>query len=90
MAAADISIEVFSAFGCNKCARARTLVERVLKELGKASVDISIIDVVEELDYAIELGVRATPSIAINGELIFTALPSENDLRERLGFAFNL
>jgi len=39
------------------------------------------IDVLEELDYAVSLGVLTTPSIAIDGELVFTAIPSEKKLR---------
>jgi protein-disulfide isomerase len=42
------------------------------------------INVVDELDYAVKLGVRATPSIAINGALVFTAMPSEFELRKTI------
>ena len=36
---------------------------------------------VEELDYAVELGILATPAIAIDGQLRFTGLPSIRVLR---------
>ena len=79
-----LRIEIFSAPGCNKCAHARQLVETVIRSIDKGPVDLRIINVVDELDYAVELGVRATPSIAINGVLVFTCLPSEQRLREQL------
>tara|TARA_R110002167_G_scaffold207882_4_gene411951 strand:+ start:1849 stop:2028 length:180 start_codon:yes stop_codon:yes gene_type:complete len=46
------------------------------------------IDVLEQLDYAVSLGVLSTPSIAINGELVFSSMPSlkrfEEELNKRL------
>ncbi|KRT56653.1 Thioredoxin domain, partial [endosymbiont of Ridgeia piscesae] len=42
------------------------------------------VNVLEELDYAVQIGVLATPAIAIDGELVFTALPSEKRLRQTL------
>ncbi|EGW55240.1 hypothetical protein TevJSym_ae00970 [endosymbiont of Tevnia jerichonana (vent Tica)] len=43
-----------------------------------------MVNVLEELDYAVQIGVLATPAIAIDGELVFTALPSEKRLRQTL------
>jgi len=36
------------------------------------------------MDYAVELGVMAPPAIAIDGELVFPALPTPDRLREEL------
>ncbi len=38
----------------------------------------------EEIDYAIALGVLSTPAIAIDGILLCTGLPSEKKLRAAL------
>ncbi|HEN47038.1 MAG TPA: thioredoxin family protein [Mizugakiibacter sp.] len=38
----------------------------------------------DELDYAVELGVLSTPAIAIDGELVFSGLPSVRKLRAAL------
>jgi protein-disulfide isomerase len=38
------------------------------------------LDVLDEIDYAVKIGVLKTPSIAINGKLIFSSLPKIKDL----------
>ena len=38
------------------------------------------LNVLEELDYAVELGVLSLPAIAIDGELVFAALPTPKQL----------
>jgi len=40
--------------------------------------------VLDDLDYAVSLGVLATPSIVIDGVLTFTGLPSLRKLRAEL------
>ncbi len=75
-----VIIEIFSAPGCNKCGKAFQLVKTVLKELGDESINLRRINVVDELDYAVALGIRATPSIVINGVLVFTTTPDTEAL----------
>ncbi len=70
-----ITIEIFSAPGCNKCSKAFQWVKAVLQELDDESINLRRVNVVDELDYTIELGIRATPSIVINGVLTFTTMP---------------
>ena len=41
-------------------------------------------NILEELDYAVELGIFSPPAIAIDGELVFPALPSPSRLRAEL------
>lgn len=79
-----LNIEIFSAPGCNKCSKAYQLTETVLASLGNVSVEIRLVNIVNELDYAVDLGIRATPGIAINGVLVFTAMPTEETLREAI------
>lgn len=55
--------------------------ERVVQGLGDDRVTWRPVEVLEELDYAVALGVISTPSLAINGELVFTGLPSTKTLR---------
>lgn len=72
-------VELFYAEGCAKCIRARDT-------LKKAAVDTipqlvwRELNVLEELDYAVELGVLNLPAIAIDKELVFTSLPSPERL----------
>ena len=42
------------------------------------------INVVEEIDYAVQLGVLSTPAIALNGKLVFAAPPSKAKLRQAI------
>ncbi len=75
-----ILIEIFSAPNCPRCASAAVLLHSIVQEHGDLC-QWRRVDVVEEIEYAVELGVLATPSIAIDGKLVFTSIPTENALR---------
>jgi hypothetical protein len=79
-----ILIEAFSAPGCAKCARSREALRSVAQELCGERLDWREVNVLEEMDHAVELGVMTPPSLAINGELVFPALPSPERLRDEL------
>lgn len=74
------TIEVFTAPGCGKCGKAKDELEIIVNQLGNEKFEWREVNILKEMDYAIELGVLSTPSIAINGELVFTALPSTKQL----------
>lgn len=76
-------VEVFTAPGCGKCGKARIVLEDLVNKMSE-DVEWREVNVLKEMDYAIELGVLATPAIAINGELVFTALPSRKQLQQVL------
>jgi len=80
----NILIEVFSAPGCSKCAEGREALKTVAEALGKDRITWRDLNVLEEMDYAVELGVMAPPAIAIDGELVFPALPTPEQLRREL------
>ncbi len=80
----NTTIEIFSAPGCSKCDKTFQLVEVALKKLGSKSINLRRVNVVAELDYAVGLGIRATPSIVINGVLVFTAMPSTKALHKAI------
>jgi len=77
-------IEVFTAPGCGKCGKAKDELEIIVNKLGNEKFEWREVNILQEMDYAIELGVLSTPSIAINGELVFTALPSARQLLQAL------
>lgn len=77
-------VEVFTAPGCGKCGKAKQVLETIVNEMGADKFEWREINILQEMDYAIELGVLSTPSIAINGELVFTALPSVKQLQQTL------
>ena len=79
-----IKVEVFSSPGCGKCGQAREMLRRLAEEIGAGSITWREINVLEEMDYAVSLGVLSTPAIAINGKLEFTSLPSAKKLGQVL------
>lgn len=79
-----IEVEVFSSPGCGKCARAKALLGVVARELGADHIHWREVDILKEMDYAVELGIMSTPAIAIDGKLVYTSLPSVKKLRAEL------
>ncbi len=76
-------IEFFFAPGCETCGDDRL----VLKRMAKALVSDLVwrdVDVLAELDHAVELGVLTLPALAIDGALTFSGLPSERRWRAEL------
>jgi len=80
----SIKVEVFSTPGCSHCERARESLKEVARGFGEHKVMWRDINVLDELDYAVELGVLTPPSIAIDGELVFARLPSALQLQQEL------
>ena len=75
-----IKVEVFSSPGCGKCGHAKEVLRKIAQEMG-GEIEWREVNILEELDYAVRLGVMSTPAIAVNGKLVFTALPSAAKLR---------
>jgi len=79
-----VNVDVFSSPGCGKCGHAKEVLRKLVEELGEEKVSWRDVNILEDIDYAVELGVLSTPSIAINGELVFKSLPSAKRLRDVL------
>lgn len=79
-----IKIEVFSAPGCSNCAEAKQALKCVVDELGEDRISWREVDLLEEIDYATNLGLMSSGGIAIDGELVFQRMPSADKLREEL------
>lgn len=79
-----IRIEIFTSPGCGKCGHAKTTLKKTVEDLGEDRFTWREVNILEELDYAVDLGVLSTPAIAIDGELCFTRLPSAKQLRQQL------
>lgn len=71
-----INIEIFSVPGCSKCAAANVLLEQAVSQLCSNDIAWRNVNILDEIGYAVELGVLSPPAIAINGRLAFTSLPS--------------
>ena len=79
-----IKVEVFSSPGCGKCVQAKAVLKAIAEELGQDKVRWREVNILEEMDYAVDLGVMSTPAMAIDGELVFSSLPSAGKLRSEL------
>ena len=79
-----MKVEVFSSPGCAKCGHAKDVLKKITEEVGGGRIEWREVSVLDEMDYAVKLGVLSTPAIAVNGELVFTSLPSEKTLRRVL------
>ncbi len=84
----SIIIELFSNKYCSRCSKAKQNLRNIVNEFSQEGVVYRELDVLKELDYAVSLGVLLTPAIAIDGELIFSAMPSlkqfEREIKQRL------
>lgn len=83
-----ISLKLFSASYCQRCAGAKKQVENLVSQINEdfpsIYIDYQEVDVVSELDLAVEIGILTTPSLVLNSVLIFSAMPSINKLRDVL------
>ena len=77
-----IKVEIFSSPGCTQCSHLRKQLLSLAGELD--GIEVHEVDVLEQLDHAVALGVLSTPAIAIDGRLCFTGLPSLKKLRAHL------
>jgi len=80
-----VKIEVIAAPGCKKCASAQGELRAIAAAvLGVDRLVWREVSVLEELDYAVSLGVLSMPAIAVNGELKFSSLPTAEQFRTLL------
>lgn len=80
-----VKIEVIAAPGCGKCADAQGELRAIAASvLGEDRLLWREVSVLEELDYAVSLGVLSMPAIAVNGELKFSSLPTPEQFRAML------
>lgn len=79
-----IKIEIFASPGCAKCGRAKDELRKLSQEIGADKINWREVNILDEMDYAVNLGVMSTPAIAIDGELVFSGLPSRKKLRAEL------
>ena len=78
-----MKIELFYSPGCQECAAAQASLKAAAQQ-AVADLEWRELSVLDELDYAVELGVLTLPSIAVDGELVFSSLPTPKQLYEAL------
>lgn len=74
-----MKIELFYTPGCDKCAGTTTAL-KAAAVAAVPSVEWCEVDVLDDLDRAVDLGVLTLPALAIDGELAFTTLPTAEQL----------
>lgn len=78
-----MKIELLHTPGCKQCATAQEALRAIVKQTMPDAVWLDI-NVLEQLDYAVELGVLTLPAVAIDGKLVFTSLPTPAQLLQAL------
>ena len=78
-----MKIELIHAPGCRHCAADAAKLKAAATETVPV-LDWREINVLDDLDYAVELGILTLPAIAIDGELAFSSLPTPGQLRNTL------
>jgi glutaredoxin len=73
-----MKVEMFYTPGCSACG-ARHDELRAVKDL-----EWREINVLDSVDHAVQLGVMTLPSLVIDGELVFTSMPTVAQLRKAL------
>jgi thioredoxin 1 len=79
-----VNVEFFATPGCNKCAQAKAALKEVVQGFDLEMVRWREVDILKEMDYAIDLGIIGASAIAIDGELVFPKLPKPQVLRRAL------
>ena len=74
-----MKVELFHAPGCSRCASAREDL-KAAATAARADVEWLEINVLDEMDYAVERGVLSLPAVVIDGELVFSGLPTPRQL----------
>jgi thioredoxin 1 len=83
-----MKVEVLHSGGCAKCRTELPALHAAALSVD-ADIDWHELDILQAIDYAVELGVLKPPAVAIDGQLVFKTLPSvkalTTALRERVG-----
>ncbi|HPR65055.1 MAG TPA: thioredoxin family protein [Thermoanaerobaculia bacterium] len=75
-----MKIEILGS-GCMKCNKLYELTKRIVEENG---IDADVVKV-EDINRMVELGLWATPGLAVNGKILSAGrLPSPDDLKDIL------
>ncbi|MGE5524180.1 MAG: thioredoxin family protein [Rhodospirillaceae bacterium] len=79
-----MKIELIHAAGCEKCRSAAGVLRQVAEEVAGDHLEWRDVNVLDELDYAVSLGVLTLPAVAVNGKIEFSSLPTADELRSVL------
>lgn len=78
-----MKVELFHAPGCSRCAAVREDL-KAAAEAVVTGLEWREVNVLDEMDYAVDHGVLSLPAIVVDGELMFSSLPTPQQLRAAL------
>jgi thioredoxin 1 len=78
-----MKVELFYTPGCEKCAVGKDALRATADELIPNLVWREL-NVLDELDYAVEVGVLTLPAVAIDGKVVFSSFPTRRQFRREL------
>lgn len=78
-----MKVELFHTGGCRSCAAARDDLKAVAQQAVPGVVWRDV-DAARELDYLVEVGVMSLPALAVDGQLVFSSLPTPAQLAQEL------
>ena len=76
-----IKVELIAAAGCSKCDGARSELKAAAESVAKDRMIWREVNVLDEIDYVVSLGVLTLPAVAIDGALVFKSLPSAAEMQ---------
>jgi hypothetical protein len=80
----SVVVEILHVPGCVRCADSREALREAAQAVAGEELIWRDLDVIEHMDYAVTLGVLTLPAVAINGRLVFSSLPTPDQLRRAL------
>ena len=78
-----MKVEFFYTPGCKHCGDGRDALRKLAEAL-EVELEWRDVDVLQDLDHAMDLGVLTLPALAIDGELVCPPLPSPRQWRDLL------
>jgi len=78
-----LKLELFSSPACGKCDQVKKKLQAIADQSGGA-IAFTVVNILQEMDYALKLGVLSTPCIAVNGKLLTFGLPDMDELEKTL------
>jgi hypothetical protein len=78
-----MKVELFYTPGCSACTAAHDELRRAALQAMR-DLEWRDLDVLDNIDPAVNLGVLTVPALAIDGELVFTSLPTIPQLHREL------
>ncbi len=87
---AKVILEILDSESCAKCFGLKERVNEVLEELKDKDIEVKKLDLFEDQNRIVELGLYTSPALVINGKLYFLGtIPSKEELKnlilEKLG-----